>query len=579
MPFDGIVMRAVCHELNKKILGGRVEKINQPDKELIIVNIHNNSNNYKLLLCANASNSRVSLTKNTFNNPITPPNFCILLRKYLTSGRIVKIYQPDMERILEVYIDSPNDIGDVTTKILVIEVMGKHSNMMLLNHNRKIIDSLKHIDFSTSRLREILPGRDYSYPSTQVKTNPLEITKRQIKEALFPLNDIHEAEKKLVSLYTGISPFFTARLLNDISNEHNDSDSLIDTVSHKFYEYMHKSNLNEYTPCIFKNSIGKLIDFHAFFGNIEKFGNDTIKPYNSISLAIDEYFIEKTGINNLSQKKSDLLKGISHALDKCNKKIAFNREKIEQVSDREKYRLYGELLTANLYKVSDGIEEITVINYYSESQDEITIKLDSKLSPAKNAQLFYKKFNKAKSTFEAANKQLNILLSEQSYLENVLYEIELCEEEVFLDEIKDELISEGLIKKPLQKSRKAIKLSEPYMFISSDGFEIMVGRNNRQNDRLTLKIAHNCDIWMHTKNIPGSHVIIKTEKKDVPDKTLEEAAKLAAWFSKARQSSNVPVDYTFVRDVKKPSGAKPGFVIYENFKTMNVMPELVNVQS
>ena len=567
MPFDGIVMRAVCHELNNSILGGRIEKINQPDKEQIIINIHNNPNNYKLLLSANASSSRVNLTKNTFNNPSTPPNFCILLRKHLSSGRLIKIYQPDMERILEIHIDSPNDIGDVTTKILVIEVMGKHSNIMLLNHNRKIIDSLKHIDFSTSRLREILPGRDYSYPATQVKANPLDVTKEQIMEHLSPLNDMHEAESKLVSLYTGISPFFTARLLNSYTAE-------IASIINNFYEYMQKSNLNEFAPCLFMNNANKPTDFHAFFGNNINCHTNIIKPYDSISRAIDEYFIEKTGINNLSQKKSDLLKVASNNLAKCNKKVTYNRDKIEQVYDREKYQLYGELLTANLYKVNKGTEEITVTNYYSEAQDEITIKLDSTLSPSRNAQLFYKKFNKAKGTFEGANKQLNLLLSEQSYLENVLYEIELCEDESSLDEIKEELISEGLIKsKQKSKSRKPVEPSKPYSFMSSDGFEIMVGRNNRQNDRLTLKIAHNCDIWMHTKNIPGSHVIIKTEKNDVPDKTLEEAAKLAAWFSKARQSSNVPVDYTFVRDVKKPTGAKPGFVIYENFKTVNVMPE------
>jgi predicted ribosome quality control (RQC) complex YloA/Tae2 family protein len=571
MPFDGIVMRAVCHELNNSILGGRIEKINQPDKEQIIINIHNNPNNYKLLLSANASSSRVNLTKNTFNNPSTPPNFCILLRKYLSSGRLVKIYQPYMERILEIHIDSPNDIGDVTTKIVVIEVMGKHSNIMLLNHNRKIIDSLKHIDFSTSRLREILPGRDYCYPATQDKSNPLDVTKEQIMEHLSPLNDIREAESKLVSLYTGISPFFTAKLSEGSTTE-------IEFISSKFHQYMQKSSLNEFAPCLFINNANKPTDFHAFFGNSTNCQTNIIKPYDSISQAIDEYFIERTGINNLSQKKSDLLKVVSNNLTKVNKKIMFNKDKIEQVADREKYKLYGELLTANLYKVDNGTEEITVTNYYSEDQDEITIKLDSNLSPSRNSQLFYKKFNKAKGTFEGATKQLNLLLSEQSYLENVLYEIELCEEESSLDEIKEELISEGLIKSQQKssKSRKPIEQSKPSSFMSSNGFEIMVGRNNRQNDRLTLKIARNCDIWMHTKNIPGSHVIIKTEKNEVPDKTLEEAAKLAAWFSKARQSSNVPVDYTFVRDVKKPTGAKPGFVIYENFKTVNVMPELLN---
>ena len=583
MPFDGIVMRAVRYELNNAIIGGRIEKIYQPEKDEVIIQLHNTGKKFKLLISANANFSRIHLTEATTENPATPPNFCILLRKYLSGGRVIGCTQPGLERIFEINIESANDIGDMSIKTLVVEVMGKHSNIILLNHNRKIIDSIKHIDFTTSRLREVLPGRDYIYPETQDKCDPLNTSYDEVFNGLIGSGDTKDAEKRLVSTFTGISPFFAKELVNHVvschSTENNTDDiiNIIPEIAKDCFEYIKEIIQNKFQPFIIYDLNDKPLEYHCIL--IEEFAEGNIcKKLNSISRAVDLYFMQKSVSNKFFQRKSDLIKVIDQKLVKCNKRIGIQQDKIQEVLDRETLKIYGELITSNLYRIEAGAAEVTVSNYYSDSFDDITIKLDSNISPSQNAQRFFKKYTKAKNTFEAANIQLRTHLNEQAYFENILYQIELIENDDDLMEIKDELFSEGLIN-TRGTSKKISKPSEPVHFVSSDGFNILVGRNNKQNDRLTLKLAYNSDIWLHTKSIPGSHVIIKTEKKDVSDNTLLEAANIAAYFSKARQSSNVPVDYTFVRNIKKPNGAKPGFVIYENFKTLYVTPSKELVES
>ena len=578
MPFDGIVMKAVYNELTNLLVGGRIEKISQPEKDEIIIYIHNARDNYKLLLSANASSARIHLTGTSSINPPTPPNFCILLRKYLAGGRITGIFQPGLERILEINIESKNEIGDMSTKTLVIEVMGKHSNIILLNQDRKITDSIKHIDFSTSRIREVLPGREYVYPLTQDKLDPLGTSLDQITVQLSNISDIRGLEKKLVDLFTGISPFIAREVVNSINptiyqkKEASIQDSTM-YIAKAFYDMLEKAKQNELKPGIIYNNENVPVEYHAFLF-IDDVKNETrnIQHYDSISTAINTFFLEKLGCNKYNQRKNDLIKILEQRLGKCNKKICIQNEKLDDVADRENLRIYGELLTSNLYRIKDGDDEVQVNNYYSDTYDEMTIKLEPNISPSKNAQIYFRRYTKAKNTFEAANIQLKSLLAEQLYLENIIYQLEFSQSEEDIFEIKDELIEEGIINTN-SKIIKNIKSSQPYQFTSTDGFNILVGRNNKQNDKLTLKTANNADIWLHTKNIPGSHVIIKTEKREVPDNTLIEAAVIASYFSKARMSSTVPVDYTTVRNVKKPGGAKPGFVIYENFKTIYVTPE------
>jgi predicted ribosome quality control (RQC) complex YloA/Tae2 family protein len=559
VPLDGIVLRSLSAEFTQTLLGARIEKINQPEKEEIILQLHNQGKKYRLLLSANASAPRVHLTDAVKANPTTPPNFCILLRKYVMGGKIIGFVQNGLERILEINIESADLLGDITLKTLVTEIMGKHSNIILLNHNRKTIDSLKHIDFETSRLREVLPGREYVYPETQDKKDILTSSKEEIEQVLSSVES-NEVEKKLVNSFAGISPFF-ARTLTPALLPHQEKGEKQWNLG-----FIDKIIQHQFDPCLILNTESKVIDFHAFIPQ----NGLAYQKTESMNKALESFFGNKSTKDKLNQKRADLIKIANHELQKCSKKIGFQEQKLRDVANREALRLYGELVTANLYQIKDGASEVSLINYYTNL--EIIIPLDAHKTPAKNAQLFYKKYQKAKDTYDAVNIQLAKLLKEKDYLENVLCQLELSETESDLLEIRQELISQGIIKSH-EKNKKINTISEPHRFVSNDGFEILVGKNNVQNDRLTLKQASNTDIWLHTQKIPGSHVIIRTEKKEVPDSTLLEAANYAAYFSKARMSSHVPVDYTFVRNVKKPSGAKPGFVIYEEFKTIYVTPK------
>ncbi len=583
MPFDGLVMYAVCSELTKNIIGGRIEKISQPSRNEVVLHIHSKGSKFMLLMSANASDARIHLTRKAFRNPPSPPNFCILLRKYIFGGRITGLRQPGLERILEISIDSANEIGDIKGKTLVIEVMGKHSNIILLNESRKIIDSITHVDFSISSIREVMPGREYSPAPSQQKSDPLNITSDEVLNCLSGSDSSNELEKRLVNSYTGISPFFVRRLVQETDQPQLNAEQLLQALSDAFVSLIHKAVMDRFDPCIIFDENSQPKDFHCFFGhsfiseqveqnNAVKMKYEVIKPFKSVSDAIDSFYISRSEAASFLQEKAKLTSAVKYKKEKCTKKIGIQQDKINNVSEREKLRTYGELLTANLYKLKDWPESISVLNYYNDPPEEIIIELNPKISPARNAQNYFKKYVKAKNTFEAASRQLKELQGELSYLESLLFQLEQAEDIVDLYEIRDELVSEGIIVSSV-KSRKSEHALPPRRFVSSDGFTILVGRNNRQNDKLTLKTAAAQDIWLHTKDIPGSHVIIRSDKKEIPDNTLLEAAGIAAWFSKARMSSKVPIDYTRVKNVKKPGGAKPGYVIYENFKTIYVTPE------
>ncbi len=583
MPFDGLVMHAVRSELTKNVIGGRIEKISQPSRNEVILHIHSKGSKFMLLMSANASDARVHLTRKTFRNPPSPPNFCILLRKYICGGRITGLRQPGLERILEISIDSANEIGDITSKTLVIEVMGKHSNIILLNESRKIIDSITHVDFSISSIREVMPGREYLPAPSQQKTDPLDTSRSEVLDFLSGSESSSELERRLVNSYTGISPFSVRRLIREIDQPQLNSGQLSGALADAFVNLIHKVKLDSFDPCIIFGWNNQPKDFHCFFGKscnpemvkqdqASKIEYEVIKPFESVSLAIDSFYSMKNDASLFLQEKSNLNSTVRHRLEKCIKKIGIQQDKIKNSAEREKLRTYGELLTANLYRLKDWPESISVLNYYGDPPEEIIIELNPKISPAQNAQNYFKKYIKAKNTFEAASRQLKELQDEQSYLESLLFQLEQAEDINDLSEIRDELVSEGIVVSSV-KAKKSEQALPPRLFISSDGFTILVGRNNRQNDKLTLKTAARQDIWLHTKDIPGSHVIIRSDKEEVPDNTLLEAAGIAAWFSKARMSSKVPIDYTRVKNVKKPGGAKPGYVIYENFKTIYVTPE------
>jgi predicted ribosome quality control (RQC) complex YloA/Tae2 family protein len=579
MPFDGIVTKCIVNELNLLLSGGRIDKVFQPESDEIVLLIRSKGQNYRLVASANASYPRLHITSAQKENPQIPPVFCMLMRKHIAGGKLIDISFHDYERVISINIESVNELGDLSVKRLVIEIMGKHSNIILLNSENKIIDAVKHIDNDISSVREVMPARQYSLPPAQNKeipenVSPLDIFNNDKIEARhiegLLLNSI-----KGFSPYTcrdicanaGVSPKTPIPELNDIEKT-----NVISALS----SYLEKIKNNIFEPCIIYEDKNNLhpIDFYCFKPSQTAFVNQ----YDLLSVALDDYYSLRDTDERLGQKKGDLVKVVKNGIDRCEKKVAIFTDTLRDVSDREKLKLFGELITANIYCIPVGAKSARVLNYYSENEEYLDIPLNEYRSAQDNAQKYFKKYSKAKSTDINVTRQLKDTASELQYLESVKTMLDNCSSKQEIDEIRQELIDQGYIRSSVRNSKKKQeKPSQPLEFTSCDGFQILVGKNNKQNDLLTLKIAASYDLWLHTKNIPGSHVIIRTERREIPDSTLLEAAVLAAYHSSAKMSYNVPVDYTVVKNVKKPSGAKPGMVIYENFKTINVTPDEENI--
>jgi len=569
-----VVTKCVVSELSDLLVGGRVEKIFQPEADEIIMNVRSKGQNLKLLLSASANYARVHVTGSSKENPSTPPVFCMLLRKHLSGGKIVNVTFHDFERLIAVHIESTNEMGDTSVKTLFTEIMGRHSNIILVNSENKIIDAIKHVDIEVSSLREVMPAREYLPPPSQDKTSPFQLDIGAfIDKAVF--SSVMSMEKYLLENIKGFSPLLCREICFRAGVD--GKTPCTDIPGYK-YEDLKKvmSGLvsdimgGSFSPCIIFDTSSKPVDFHCLI--MEQYGK--VKYLPSISTVLDEYYSQKDNIERLKQKKSDVLKVLNNNISRCNKKMALQQEKLRDVADRETLRLYGELITANIYSIPRNLKKVSLLNYYSEDGSYVEVPLDENLLPQDNAQRYFRRYTKAKSAYTYTSRQLEETLKELEYLESVLQMLENCYTLQEIDEIRQELIEQGYISsRKAGSSKKHSRQSEPLKFKSSDGLDIFVGRNNRQNDQLTLKTASTNDIWLHTRNIPGSHVIIKKLQHDIPDSTLLEAAVLAAYHSKARLSSNVPVDYTTVKNVKKPGGAKPGMVIYENFKTIIVTPD------
>lgn len=580
MSFDGIVTNSVVSELNGEVLGGRVDKIYQQESDEILILIRNDGKNYKLLISASSNNPRIYLTEYSKDNPTSPPMFCMLLRKHLAGGRILNIEQYEMDRIVFIDISSRNELGDFSEKRLIIEIMGKHSNIILIEKDSsKIIDSIKRIPEHISRVRQIYPGLIYYNPPIGDKINPLNLC----KEKFYSLMD---KEKKNLHIFKyfyfnflGISPLI-GREICFMSNIDIDRslNSLSDEDKNKLYDnfnvIMSKVENKEFTPIYIKD-YDKSRDIRAFHAlKIEQFGINNIHHNNSISYILDTYYRNKDIQDRIKQKTQAIRKNIKNKLDRAKSKLEKQVMELNESKDRDKYKVYGDILSANLHQIPKGLREVELENFYSEDLETIKIPLDPKISPAINAQKNYKRYQKLKNASNLLIKQIRESKQEIEYLDNVLYNIDTSREIYEIDEIKDELIQEGYIKRNTKKKTQKKKLSNPRHYISSDGFHIYVGRNNRQNDVLTMKTAHKEDLWFHIQKKPGSHVIVKTEGKEVPSTTLEEAAMLAAYFSKAQNSNNVLIDYTEKKHVRKTKGAKLGMVIYENFNSINVSPSV-----
>lgn len=569
MAFDGITVSAIKAEIEDKILGGRIDKVYQPEKDEIILGIRSMGQAYKLLLTSNASNPKFHFTQTNPSNPMTPPLFCMVMRKHLQSGKIIKIEQPDFDRILNIYVESLNELGDYSVKKLVLEIMGRHSNIILTDENNTILDCIKHIGHDTSSVREVLPGREYTLPPSQGKINTLELDNNNFNEVL-ENNPSFEIQSVIYKNYTGISPIAASEIcyranVNGSTPVEALTDIQKEVVFNKFAGLVEDIKANRFYPESITNEKGKTIDFSPI--EMTQFNGLEIKKYTSISELIESFYANRDFAYRIGQKTQDLRKLITQNIERCIRKKDIQMQTLRSIKNRDELRLKGELLTANIYSIKKGMTTVELPNYYSENQELVAIELDSNKTPSENAQKYYKAYNKAKRTFEALKDQIKSNDEELAYLESVLTSVNNCTDEQDVKEIRRELREEGYVKKVKNQKDKSKKHSVPLHFISQDGFDIYVGKNNIQNDELTLKFARPRDIWMHTKNIPGSHVIIVANGQTIPDTTLNEGAMLSAFYSKAKNSSKVPVDYTEKKNVKKPNGSKPGFVIYETNKT------------
>ncbi len=574
MALDGIVISNIVEELNQTILNGRISKIAQPEFDELLLTIKNNKTQYKLLLSAGASLPLIYLTQESKVNPMTAPNFCMLLRKHLNGGKIISITQPNLERIIHFEIEHLNDMGDLCQKFLTIELMGKHSNIIFRDDNL-IIDSIKHVSSQMSSVREVLPGRSYFIPDTQEKFNPLILKEDTFYDKI--LSKPMPLSQAIYKSLTGISPI----IAEEICYETNlDSAVPANTLSevervhlyHAFQNFIDKIKKKEYSPIIFYKE-REPIEFSSLPLTIyQEFSS---KTYSSISQVLETYYASKNTLTRIRQKSSDLRKIVQTALERNRKKYDLQLKQLKDTEKRDDYKLYGELLYTYGYNIKEGAKELEAFNYY-DNNTLIKIPLDPDLSAQENAKRYFDKYGKLKRTYEALSEYSKETKEEITHLESIATALDIALLEEDLQEIKEELIEYGYIRRKYTAKKQKIT-SKPFHYLSSDGFHIYVGKNNFQNEDITFQLATGNDWWFHAKGIPGSHVIVKTQGKDLPDKTFEEAARLAAFYSKGRGNEKVEIDYTERKNIKKVAGAKPGFVIYHTNYSMLVSPDIQNI--
>ncbi len=571
MALDGIYIYSILCELKEKLLHGKISKITQPEKDEVSFLVRGSDNkSYRLLISASSSYPKIHITENSKPNPLTAPMFCMVLRKYLINARIIDIKQITTDRIVILDFENTDEFGFNSVYSLIVEIMGRHSNITLIRQkDNSVMDCIKHITPAINRYRSLYPGLNYIYPPKSEKLNPFNFSIDDFKTII--KDNSFEFDTKLGSkIFTGVSKTIS----NEIYFRFN-SDLAIDNLDSiylnivKFFDAINNGNFsfNSYS----ENGIIK--DFACipltFLNECER------TEYKDPSYLLENFYFERDKFQRLSNYGADLSKIVHTNLDRCIKKNKILNDNLIECETKNIYKLSGEFLTANMYTLKKGQKEITVQNYYSDNLDNVTIKLNANKTPSQNIQTYYKKYTKLKKTEEMSLLQLKSNSEEIDYLQSVLTNIQNSEAYTEIEEIKKELIETGYIKfskKNKKGKSKTPKLSKPLHLVSSDGIDIYIGKNNFQNDYLTLKFADKRDIWMHTKNIPGSHVIVKNNG-NIPDKTLEEAAALAAYYSKAKESVLAAVDYTEVKNVKKPSGAKPGMVIYLTNKTINIIPK------
>ncbi len=571
MAIDGIMLTAIKSDLNKSIIGARIDKIYQPENNILTLKIRQPGENLQLLASIHPERPRVHISNLSFDNPSKPPDFCMLLRKYLSYGEITDIKRPEFERILILEIESNHKIYN-----LILEIMGKYSNIILVDHQLKVLDAMKRITGEKTS-RQLYPGIKYQAPPEQEKLNPLKINKEDFFQKI-PDDFGKYCFRAILYNIQGTGPLMSKEIIHRAGIDFEQPYSELDKeqkekIWESFSDIFTKVKKEIFSPALGLDKKNK-IDYTSAFPLTHK-KDIEIKKFNNTGELFD-YYYRKDVIQKKFNELGDRLFKISGKYLKKNKKLQKKHfQNYKDSKNADKYRKIGELIKANIYQLEKGMDSAELINYYDSEQEKIKIDLNPELTPAENAQKYFKKYEKAKKSKKYIKRELGKLKHEEKYLNQVILNIEQAETEGELQEIEAELKDEGYIKKQKQKNKqKNHKPLPPHKFKSSEGYDILVGRNNRQNDYLTKKIASNHDLWFHTKKIAGSHVVVRNHTKDnIPQQTKEEAAILAAYFSKGKMSENVPVDYTEVKNVNKPKGAKPGLVYYDNYQTLYATPD------
>lgn len=579
MPFDGIVLSGAVWEINGLLEGGRIERVFQTGRYEITLLCHSHGEKYRLLISANPENPRIHLTKSKKENPLMAPPFAMVLRKHIKSGKIISLEQEGYDRIVTLTIETHNEMGDLVNKKLIAEIMGKYSNIILTSSSGTIFDSIKRVDEDMSSVREVMPGRIYMLPPQQDKIKPEDF--KGIKTDDFCENDV-AIHKAILNMISGFSPMLCKALCSkakvDATKKCKDlTDEEIESLNTTLQECCNEITNNNFKPAI----LGDGKDFHCI-GAVQQnaeLNKIVIKKYNTVNLMLDDFYTKRDNDDRLRQKQNSVKKHVSSAAEKCKRKIQIHSKTAEETADYEKYKQYGEILTANMYKCGEFEEKVTATNYYEESMPEVTIELDKNKSVSQNAQLFFKKYRKNKTANESAEKYIEECIEELEYLESVETMLENNTDISEIDEIKAELIQQGYIKpeknnKNQKKKQESNPVSMPHEYHTKDGYTILIGKNNLQNERLTCKTAKPDDVWFHLKNAPGSHVILRTAEHagQITAHAVECAASLAAWYSSARNTNKAEVDYTRVKHVRKQPGGRPGMVNYVNYKTITIRP-------
>jgi predicted ribosome quality control (RQC) complex YloA/Tae2 family protein len=572
MALDGIYLYSLINDLKNSIVNSKIDKINQPEKDEIILTLRKDRKNLKLLISASSRFARIHLTNTVKENPIKAPMYLMVLRKYILGGRITNLIQKDSDRIIIMEIENRDELGFDSVYSLIIEIMGRHSNITLVrNRDSKVMESIKHITADINSYRVLYPGVNFVYPPSSNKLNPFSTTYEELNSYIVN-NSIPFDDNFYSNCFTGISKLLSKDLYYNLIK--NDATPTTNEIYEDFKNFIDNLD-NNISYNIYSNSLGIVKDFYSL--KLNSLGSDfLLKSYDDPNTLMEDFFVSKDKQDRLQNKSTDLQKLIHTNIERCNKKSKILNETLIECSEKESSKIKGDLLTSYIYTIKKGDSECTLLNFYNEEEEEyMKIALDKTKTPSENVQRYYKKYNKLKTSEEYAKAQLEKNLQEIAYLNSVLTNILNAESYSEIDEIKNELVETGYIRfRKNNKNAKQAKTSKPHHFVSSDGIDIYVGKNNLQNDYLSLKFANKNHLWLHAKDIPGSHVIVCAF--DVPDSTLEEAAIIAGYYSKGKDSAKLPIDYTKVKELKKPNGAKPGMVIYHTNWTLFINPSDFN---